>query len=51
MLGFISHADCLEHDAGPMHPDVPERLDAIGAYRTPTDFGHLYMLILDARWA
>ena len=30
MLGFISHADCLEHDAGPMHPDVPERLDAIG---------------------
>ena len=28
-----------------------ERLDALGAYRTPTDFGHLYMILMDARWA
>ena len=30
MLGFISHPACRDHDAGPMHPDTPERLDAIG---------------------
>ncbi len=30
MLGFISHPACHDHDAGPMHPDTPERLDAIG---------------------
>lgn len=29
MLGYVSHPDCHLHDAGPMHPDVPERLDAI----------------------
>ena len=29
MLAFISHDDCRLHDAGPMHPDTPERLDAI----------------------
>lgn len=30
MLGFISHPACHDHDAGSMHPDTPERLDAIG---------------------
>lgn len=30
MLGFISHPACHDHDAGPMHPDTPDRLDAIG---------------------
>ncbi|MEZ5714752.1 MAG: histone deacetylase family protein [Paracoccaceae bacterium] len=29
MLAYITHADCLAHDAGPMHPDQPERLSAI----------------------
>ncbi len=29
MLGLISHADCATHDTGPMHPDTPERLEAI----------------------
>jgi acetoin utilization deacetylase AcuC-like enzyme len=29
MLGFISHPACRDHDAGPMHPDTAERLDAI----------------------
>ena len=29
MLAMISHPDCLEHDAGPLHPDTRERLDAI----------------------
>ena len=29
MLAIISHADCLGHDPGPMHPDTAERLDAI----------------------
>ena len=29
MLAVISHPDCRLHDAGPLHPDVPERLDAI----------------------
>lgn len=29
MLGFISHPSCHDHDAGPMHPDTAERLDAI----------------------
>ena len=29
MLGFISHPACHDHDAGPLHPDTPERLDAI----------------------
>lgn len=29
MLAYISHPDCLEHDAGRLHPDVPERLTAI----------------------
>lgn len=30
MLGFVSHEDCRLHDAGPLHPDTAERLDAIG---------------------
>lgn len=30
MLGYISHPDCRGHDAGPLHPDTPARLDAIG---------------------
>lgn len=29
MLGFISHPACRDHDAGPLHPDTAERLDAI----------------------
>lgn len=29
MLAYITHADCLNHDAGPLHPDQPERLSAI----------------------
>lgn len=29
MLGIVSHPDCLEHDAGPLHPDTRGRLDAI----------------------
>lgn len=29
MLGLISHPDCRLHDPGPLHPDRPERLDAI----------------------
>ncbi|MEC5380994.1 histone deacetylase family protein [Aurantimonas sp. C2-6-R+9] len=29
MLGIVSHPDCLEHDAGPLHPDTRRRLDAI----------------------
>ncbi len=29
MLGFISHQDCLEHDTGDLHPEAPERLEAI----------------------
>ncbi len=29
MLRYISHPDCLLHDTGPLHPDTPERLDAI----------------------
>lgn len=29
MLGYITHPDCLLHDAGPLHPDTPDRLDAI----------------------
>jgi len=29
MFAFISHQDCYGHDAGPMHPDTPERLSAI----------------------
>ncbi len=29
MVAFISHPDCLEHDAGPLHPDTPERITAI----------------------
>ncbi|WP_299847379.1 histone deacetylase family protein [uncultured Roseovarius sp.] len=29
MLAVISHADCLNHDAGPLHPECRERLDAI----------------------
>ncbi len=29
MLAIISHPDCLLHDAGPYHPDTPERLEAI----------------------
>lgn len=28
-LGIISHPDCRLHDPGPLHPDRPERLDAI----------------------
>lgn len=26
-------------------------LEAVGAYRTPTETGHLYMVIRDASWA
>jgi acetoin utilization deacetylase AcuC-like enzyme len=29
MLAIISHPDCLGHDAGPLHPDTPDRLHAI----------------------
>ncbi len=29
MLALISHADCLEHDAGPLHPDCRQRLEVI----------------------
>ncbi len=29
MLGFVSHSDCLEHDAGPFHPECRQRLEAI----------------------
>ena len=29
MLGFVSHPACHDHDAGPMHPDTADRLDAI----------------------
>ncbi len=29
MLGFVSHPACLDHDAGPDHPDTPARLEAI----------------------
>ena len=28
-LGIISHPDCRLHDAGPLHPECPERLDVI----------------------
>lgn len=28
-LAIISHPDCRLHDPGPLHPDRPERLDAI----------------------
>jgi acetoin utilization deacetylase AcuC-like enzyme len=26
---YISHADCSRHEMGPLHPECPERLDAI----------------------
>jgi acetoin utilization deacetylase AcuC-like enzyme len=29
MLAVISHADCLAHDTGPVHPECRERLEAI----------------------
>ncbi|PIE07504.1 MAG: deacetylase [Rhodobacterales bacterium] len=29
MLGFISHYECHDHDAGDLHPDAPIRLEAI----------------------
>ncbi|KAA0912628.1 histone deacetylase family protein [Aquicoccus porphyridii] len=29
MLAFISHAECMEHDTGMLHPDQPERISAI----------------------
>lgn len=29
MLGIVTHPDCLLHDAGPGHPDVATRIDAI----------------------
>lgn len=29
MLAFISHAECMEHDTGKLHPDQPTRLSAI----------------------
>ncbi|MHA6325881.1 histone deacetylase family protein [Roseivivax sp. CAU 1753] len=29
MLTIISHPDCQDHDAGPLHPETAERLDAI----------------------
>ncbi len=29
MLGFISHYECHDHDAGDLHPDAPVRLEAI----------------------
>ncbi|HCQ64974.1 MAG TPA: deacetylase [Rhodobacteraceae bacterium] len=29
MLGFISHYECHDHDAGDLHPDAPLRLEAI----------------------
>ena len=29
MLAFISHHECYDHDAGPLHPEQPLRLEAI----------------------
>lgn len=29
MLAFVSHSDCLKHDAGPLHPECRQRLEAI----------------------
>ena len=29
MLAVISHSDCLEHDAGPLHPECRQRLEVI----------------------
>lgn len=29
MLGYVSHDDCLGHDTGALHPEPPERLEAI----------------------
>ena len=29
MLAYITHADCLAHDTGALHPDQPERLTVI----------------------
>lgn len=29
MLGYISHDECLDHNTGGLHPEAPERLDAI----------------------
>lgn len=29
MLAYITHADCMEHDTGHLHPDQAERLSAI----------------------
>jgi acetoin utilization deacetylase AcuC-like enzyme len=29
VLGLISHYECHDHDAGALHPDAPERLEAI----------------------
>lgn len=29
MLGLVSHAACQTHDTGPLHPESPDRLDAI----------------------
>ncbi|KPP81018.1 MAG: Histone deacetylase domain [Rhodobacteraceae bacterium HLUCCO07] len=29
MLAFISHADCMGHDTGALHPDQPGRISAI----------------------
>ncbi|MAM63122.1 histone deacetylase family protein [Maritimibacter sp. UBA3975] len=29
MLAFISHHECHDHDAGPLHPEQPLRLEAI----------------------
>ncbi|MGH1368425.1 MAG: histone deacetylase family protein [Maritimibacter sp.] len=29
MLGFISHPECMDHDAGALHPETAQRLTAI----------------------
>lgn len=29
MLGYISHHECMDHDAGPLHPEAAARLTAI----------------------
>lgn len=44
-LLFISHDRCLEHIAGPGHPERPERLSAISAGLRAADVGDALTLI------
>lgn len=41
MLAYISHADCLRHDTGPMHPERVARLEAVNAAVDAASFGDL----------